>query len=191
MQPKPERTPLLDIYRTFFWIGLFSFGGGLLPWIQREVVTVRKWMTDEEFFPAVALSQVLPGVNSANVSVYVGQHLRGAAGATVALAAMLSGPFVTVLVAAVSYKFVLGVPAIQAAAAGMAAGAIGMLLCTAMSAVRATGIRPGPVAVMIATFVAIAWFHLSLVAVVAVMTPISVLVAWPRGASTTQDKSDA
>ena len=69
MEAKAARVSLPEIFRTFFWIGLFSFGGGLLPWIQHQVVNERKWMTDEEFFPAVALSQVLPGVNSTTVSV--------------------------------------------------------------------------------------------------------------------------
>ncbi len=181
MEAKAARVPLFDIYRTFFWIGLFSFGGGLLPWIQREVVSVRKWLTDEEFFPAVALSQVLPGVNSTNVAVYVGQHVRGALGSTVALAGILTGPFAMVLIAAVSYKVVLGVPAIQAAAAGVAAGAIGMLLRTGVSAVQAAGYKPAPVLIMATTFALIGIFHFSLVTVVIVMTPISVLCAWPRG----------
>ena len=86
-----------------------------------------------------------------------------------------------VLIAAASYKTVLGVPAIQAAAAGVAAGAIGMLGYTAYSAVNAAGFRPAPLAIMAATFVLIGYFHFSLVTVVAVMTPISVLCAWPRG----------
>ena len=180
MEAKAARVSLPEIFRTFFWIGLFSFGGGLLPWIQHQVVNERKWMTDEEFFPAVALSQVLPGVNSTNVSVYVGQHVRGAIGAITALGALLIGPFFMVLIAAVSYKVVLGVPALQAAAAGVAAGAIGMLLRTGVSAVQAAGFRPAPVAIMVATFVLIGILHFSLVAVVLVMTPISIACAWPR-----------
>jgi chromate transporter len=180
MEAKAPRVSLVAIYRCFFWIGLFSFGGGLLPWIQREVVDTRKWMTDEEFFPAVALSQVLPGVNSTNVSIYVGQHLRGAMGAATALGAMLTGPFFMVLLAAASYKIVLGVPAIQAATAGVAAAAIGMLLKTAMSAVQAASKSLPPILIMVATFVAIEFFKFSLVTTVLLMTPISVLVCWPR-----------
>ena len=110
----------------------------------------------------------------------MGQHVRGAIGAITALGALLIGPFFMVLIAAVSYKVVLGVPAIQAAAAGVAAGAIGMLLRTGVSAVQAAGFRPAPVAIMVATFVLIGILHFSLVAVVLVMTPISIACAWPR-----------
>ena len=176
MEANAPRVALFSIYRVFFWIGLLSFGGGLMPWIQREVVTVRGWLTDEQFFPGMALAQVLPGVNSTNIAIYVGQHVRGAAGAAVALAAMLTGPFCMVVLAAVSYKFVLGVPAIQVAAAGVAAAAIGMLLRTGVSAVQATGREPAALAVMVATFVAIGLLHFSLITVVLVITPISILL---------------
>jgi len=156
------------LYNVFFWIGLFSFGGGLLAWIQREVVVKRGWMRDEDFLPGVALAQVLPGVNSTNMAVYVGRHLRGVAGAAVALTGMLTGPFLVML----------------AAAAGVAAGAIGMLLRMGVSAMK-TSARFGALSlgVMFAVFVAIGVMKWPLVWVVAVATPLSVLIAWPRGAS--------
>ncbi|MDF2115985.1 chromate transporter [Roseiarcaceae bacterium H3SJ34-1] len=119
---------LFALWRVFFWIGLFSFGGGLMPWIHREVVTARGWMKNEQFLVGVALSQILPGVNSTNMAVYVGQRSRGLAGATVAVVAMLTGPFLVMLLAALSYRIVLGVPWLHAAMAGVAAAAIGMLL---------------------------------------------------------------
>jgi chromate transporter len=180
MEPKAPRIGLFPIYRCFFWIGLLSFGGGLMPWIQREVVTQRGWLTNEQFFPGMALAQVLPGVNSTNIAIYVGQHVRGALGAAVALGAMLTGPFCMVIIAALSYKFVLGVPAIQAAAAGVATASIGMLVRTGILAVRATGKNPAGLAVLIATFIAIGLLHLSLILVVAIVTPVSILLSWPR-----------
>ena len=171
------------LYNVFFWIGLFSFGCGLLAWIQREVVVKRGWMRDEDFLPGVALAQVLPGVNSTNMAVYVGRHLRGVAGAAVALTGMLTGPFLVMLAAAASYKAILGVPALHAAMAGVAAGAIGMLLRMGVSAVR-TSVRFGALSllVMIGVFLAIGVMKWPLVWVVAVATPVSVLIAWPRGA---------
>src|ERR1700754_2712182 len=101
---KPASVSLSAIYILFFKVGVFSFGGGLTAWFHREVVLVRRWMTDEEFFSGYSLAQVLPGVNSTNMAVYIGQHVRGAIGSVTALTALLSGPFVVVIVAAVSYN---------------------------------------------------------------------------------------
>jgi chromate transporter len=81
----PDRpVPLASLYGLFFVVGLSSFGGGLTAWFHREVVLARQWMTDDEFFSGYSLAQVLPGVNSTNMAVYIGQHLRGAIGAAVA-----------------------------------------------------------------------------------------------------------
>jgi chromate transporter len=186
--PPPLSAPhapisLFAIWRVFFWIGLFSFGGGLLPWIHREVVTVRGWMKAEQFLTGVALSQILPGVNSVNMAVYAGQRVRGLAGAVVAVVAMLTGPFLVMLLAAVSYRTILGVPWIHAAMAGVAAGAIGMLLRFGISAVQTIATGVVPILVAVATFVAIGIFKWPLMYVVAVAVPISVALAWPRGNS--------
>jgi chromate transporter len=135
---------LFALYRTFFWVGLFSFGGGLSAWVHRELVQLRGWMTEEQFFSGYGLSQVLPGVNSSNLSVYIGQHLRGALGAIVALLGLLSGPFVVVLAAAVTYQYFLAVPGFQVAMAGIAAAAIGMLARLALTAATGAVRRSSP-----------------------------------------------
>jgi chromate transporter len=169
------------LYNVFFWIGLFSFGGGLMPWIQREIVTKRGWMRDEDFLPGVAMAQILPGVNSTNMAVYVGRHLLGVSGAAVALVGMLTGPFLFMLGAAYTYKAILAVPALHAAMAGVAAAAIGMLLRMGVIAVKTSGRGLMSIVIMLSVFVAIGVMKWPLVPVVLVAVPLSVLVAWPWG----------
>ena len=50
MSPPAQHVSLFALYRLYFVVGLFSFGGGLAAWMRREVVIVRGWMSDEEFF---------------------------------------------------------------------------------------------------------------------------------------------
>jgi chromate transporter len=172
--------PLLQLYRTFFWVGLFSFGGGVSAWLHREVVNIRGWMTDDQFFSGYSLTHVLPGVNSSNLAVYIGQHLRGAPGAVVALLALLSGPFVVVIGAALAYQYLLQVPGFQAAVAGIAAAAIGMLVRLGYLAARKAATGVVSALIMLAIFVAIGFLRWPLVPVVLVMAPISIAVSWPR-----------
>lgn len=123
-----QQVPLLSIYGVFLRVGLYSFGGGISAWVHREIVDVRHWLTEEEFIAGFALGQILPGVNSTNLTVYVGAHLRGARGAAVALCGLLSCPFVVVIAAGLLYERLVGLPGFQAAIAGVAAVAVGMLL---------------------------------------------------------------
>ena len=53
----------LQLFYTFFKIGLFGFGGGyaMLSMIQGEVVTRYGWVSSQEFTDIVAISQMTPG----------------------------------------------------------------------------------------------------------------------------------
>jgi chromate transporter len=181
MTKAAKRVSLLSLYGVFLRLGLYSFGGGISSWVHREIVLVRQWVTEEEFMAGFALGQILPGVNSTNLTIFVGQHLRGAIGAAVALAGLLSGPFVAVIVAAVLYQNLVGIPGFQAAIAGVAAVAVGMLLRLGVVLARRVKRRVAPALAMLATFVAVGILNLPLVPVVLVLAPLSIAAAWPRG----------
>ena len=183
---KPVR--LFAIYRVFFWIGLFSFGGGLTAWIHREVVLMRNWLTDDEFYSGYALAQVLPGVNSTNMAIYIGQHVRGARGATVAIVGMLSAPFFVVIAAAITYHQLSLIPGFSAAMAGIAAAAVGMLFRMALSSARGMHRKLHSVIALVACFVAVGLLQWPLFPVLAVIAPLSVAAAWPRKS---RDKPEA
>ena len=174
------KVSLYALYRVFFWIGVFSFGGGLTPWMYREVVEVRGWMTKEQFLSGVAVSQILPGVNSTNLAIFIGQRLRGVLGAMTTLAGMLTAPFAFVLAAAVMYETLLSVPAVAVALVGVAAAATGMLLRMGVTSARA-GLRNVSSAIaMVTTFVLVGVLQWPVLPVLAVIVPLSVAAAWPR-----------
>jgi chromate transporter len=179
---KPAPVPLFALYRVFFTLGLLSFGGGVSAWMHREVVQLRGWMSDEAFVSGFALAQMLPGVNSANLAVYIGQYLRGAPGAVVTLVGMLSGPFVVVIGVAIVYNRLIGLPGFAAATAGLAAVAVGMLARLGLTLVRRVPRRLSAYAVMVAVFVAVGVLKWPLVPVVFVLGAISIAFSWPRDA---------
>ena len=53
----------MQLFASFFKIGLFGFGGGyaMLPLIQFEVVELHNWITVADFTDIVAISQTTPG----------------------------------------------------------------------------------------------------------------------------------
>ena len=62
----------LQLFYTFFVIGLFGFGGGygMLSLIQGEVVHHWRWMTTAEFTNIVAVSQMTTGPIGINSATY-------------------------------------------------------------------------------------------------------------------------
>lgn len=69
----------LQLFYTFFIIGLFTFGGGyaMLSLIQNEVVVNHAWITAGEFTDMVAISQMTPGPIGINSATYVGYAVSG------------------------------------------------------------------------------------------------------------------
>ena len=72
----------LQLFLTFFIIGLFGFGGGygMLSLIQAETVVKHHWLSSSEFTNIVAISQMTPGpigINSATYCGYAAAHNAG------------------------------------------------------------------------------------------------------------------
>jgi chromate transporter len=180
---EPASPPsIAAIFSVFFRIGLLSFGGGLTGWVFREVVLMRHWLDEDEFLSGMAVSQIMPGANITNLTVYVGQRLRGPAGAAAGLFGLLVGPFFAVLALTGGYRLLETLPYAEAGMQGVAAAAIGMLLVIVVRGARQTVRRPSAALAFLATFMAVGILHWSLLGVVAVVGPLSVWAAWPRGA---------
>ena len=80
----------LQLFLSFFKIGLFGFGGGLaiLSLIQMEVERY-EWMSQQEFVDIVAVSQVTPGPIGINCATYVGYTTAGFWGSVLATFAIV------------------------------------------------------------------------------------------------------
>lgn len=183
MQSSPPPSSIVALFLVFFRIGLFSFGGGLTGWVYREVVTLRGWIDEDEFMSGLALSQILPGANITNLAVYIGQKLHGLAGAVVAFLGLLSGPFCAVLALAGVYGALKGVPYAEPAMDGLAAAAIGLLLIIVGRGAKRAARHPPAIVALLATFVGVGLLHLSLLLVVVIVGPLSVLAAWWRNSA--------
>jgi chromate transporter len=188
MQAPAKPVSLWALYKMFLYVGLMSFGGGVSAWCHREVVLVRGWMTDDEFFSGYSLAQVLPGVNSTNMAVYIGQHVRGLIGSIVALGALLTGPFFAVISAATAYHWLIALPGFQAAMAGIATAAVAMIFRLGISSARGSWRHIPSLLIMIATFVAAGILRWPLFPVVLVLAPLSIAASW-KGAQKKRAKN--
>ena len=75
-----------DLFLTFARISASCFGGGyaMLPFFQRELVSKKGWLTDEELLDLNAVAQCTPGVIAVNTATFIGQKRRGIIGGIVA-----------------------------------------------------------------------------------------------------------
>jgi len=169
---------LAELFWIFFQIGALSFGGGLAAWVHREIVTKRGWMSETEFLTGLALCQVLPGVNVVNLSVHVGQRLRGAVGALTCAVAILFAPFFAVIGLATAYGSVRDLAWFHDFLDGVAVSAVGLLVSVALRSVRGTFRGIVPYLVGIALIVTVGVLRWPMIPVVICAATISVAAAW-------------
>jgi chromate transporter len=169
---------LAAIALLFARVGITSFGGGLSGWIYQEVVHRRRWLSEDEFFGGLTLSQIMPGVNVINLTLFVGQRLRGAAGTAVALLAFLLPPMVLIILLASIYDRISGIAWVHQALGGIAAAAAGLTVSMGVKAGRGLKRRPWLGAVLAATFLSIGVLRWPMIPVVLCLAPISVWLVW-------------
>lgn len=78
-----------EVFRTFLRLGVTSFGGPVahLGYFRDELVSRRKWVTEQQYGQVVALCQFLPGPASSQVGFALGLIRGGYLGALAAWAA--------------------------------------------------------------------------------------------------------
>lgn len=100
----------LELFTTFFMIGLFTIGGGyaMLSLIQAQVVTIHNWIDEKTFTDIVAISQMTPGPVGINSATYVGYTVVQQTGASDFMS-ILGSFCATVAVVLPSFIIVLGI----------------------------------------------------------------------------------
>jgi Chromate transport protein ChrA len=118
-----------ELYVSFFKIGGLTFGGGLamLPMLQREIVTDRRWCTEEEILDMYAIGQCTPGIIAVNTATYVGYKQAGFIGGVFGTLGLVSPSILIIcLVASILQNFI-HMPVVIHALAG-----IRVIVCSLM-----------------------------------------------------------
>ncbi len=133
----------LQLFYTFFKIGLFGFGGGyaMLSMIQGEVVTRYGWISSSEFTDIVALSQMTPGPIGINSATYVGYSSIvgagyspgiGVIGSIIATFAVCLPSFILMLLISKYFLKYQKHPAVEAVFRGLRPAVVGLLAASAL-----------------------------------------------------------
>lgn len=96
---KQKKINLLDIFWTFFKVGMFTLGGGLAmsAVMRHELVIKKQWLEDDDFCSLLALSTVVPGAIAVNISYLLGRQMRGWKGMIFAVLGVVLPSFIIIL----------------------------------------------------------------------------------------------
>lgn len=125
----------LQLFYTFFKIGLFGFGGGyaMLSMIQNEVVTHHHWIGKSEFTDIIAISQSTPGPIGINAATYVGYTSTDSIwGSVVATFAVVLPSFILMLTISRFFLKHHKNPIVEAVFRGLRPAIVGLLAAAAL-----------------------------------------------------------
>ena len=162
-----------ELFLGFLKIGLLGFGG-VGPWARHVIVEERRWLTDKEFAEVLGVGQMLPGPNTMNAAVIIGERFQGAPGVVSSLLCMMAMPLVIVTALAAVYDRFASIPEVRVGLIGAAAA--GLVLGTALKMIRNIKLAPMAFIVVALGFASIAVFGWPLVPVVIVLAPVAIVL---------------
>jgi chromate transporter len=123
---------VVQVFLEFLIIGATSFGGGVVAYLRNSLVNKRAWLDDKGFVELLSISQSLPGLNSTNMAILVGDRLCGLAGALAGIVGICLPGGLLMLAVGTVYRRHGDHALATAALKGVAAAAVGLILATAV-----------------------------------------------------------
>ncbi len=174
---------LLDLFLTFARIGGLTFGGGyaMLPMLQREVVEKKQWATENELMDYYAVGQCTPGVIAVNTAVFVGNKVRGIAGAVAASLGVVFPSLVIIVAIAAFIQSFSDLPVVQNAFAGIRVGVCVLILDAVVKLFKKAVVDKFTLALFVLVFAASIFVDISPIIYVIVAAVAGIIVYILKG----------
>lgn len=146
----------LDLFLTMARIGAFTFGGGyaMIPLIESICVERKGWITHEEMMNITVIAESTPGPVAINCSTYVGYKQAGVKGAIAATFGMVLPSFIVIYLISMFLDHFLEITWVASAFRGIRIAVGLLILNAALNMIRKMSKRPFPIALMIASALA-------------------------------------
>lgn len=134
----------LELFLTFFRIGLFTFGGGyaMLPLIQ-EAVLAKGWIENTALINFIAVSESTPGPFAINISTYIGTEMAGILGAVCATLGVVMPSFIVILLVARFYEKFKTNKIVKGAMSGLKPAVVGLIGAAVVSMAKTIFLSSG------------------------------------------------
>ena len=123
---------ILELFCTFFYIGLFTIGGGLVSLtLMQQTVVAKGWITPEKFFNMVAVSESTPGPIGVNMATYVGNEFYGVPGGIITTMGQVLPSVICILIIAKLFSKFQEKPLVKAAFSTLRPATTGIVMVAA------------------------------------------------------------
>jgi chromate transporter len=177
--PATPKISLHQIFWQFFVVGAISFGGGIVAYLKTLLVTRYRWVDNDEFIVMLSISETMPGLNSVNIAILMGDRLRGGVGAWAASIGLLLPGAVIVLTIGLVYGLNSNHPMANDVLGGIAAAAAALLTTVTWNLGERTFKKRKSLALLVLTFVLMSIVKWPLYLVLAFVLPLALYIYRP------------
>ena len=165
---KEKRKKIGALFLTFLKIGAFTFGGGyaMIPLIQKEAVTKRRWIEDKDILDIVAIAESTPGPIAINSATFVGFEVAGFWGAFASTFGVVLPSFLMIAAISLVLKEFQHMQAVQYAFNGIRAGVLALILKAFWSMYKQCPKKPLSYVIAAAAFVAAAFLKVDVLYII-------------------------
>ena len=134
---------LLQLAFTFFYIGLFTIGGGqvAITLMQQSLVSTGV-ISQDLFYNMVAISESTPGPIGINMATYIGYELYGVPGGLIVTVAQVLPSIIVILIIARFMKSFSNNPFVKGSLAFLRPVTTGLILVPVIQVIMFTLINP-------------------------------------------------
>ena len=138
MKEKNSFKNLLNLFLTFFKLGIFAIGGGptMLTLLQGELVEKKNWLTNDELMEMTAIAESTPGPIAINLATYLGYKRGGFFGALLSTLGVVITPFTLMFVISLFLEKFLSFEAVKYAFMGVKVGVVFLLLKVSITLIK-------------------------------------------------------
>lgn len=128
----------LNLFLSYFKIGLFTFGGGyaMIALIDREFVQKKKWINEVELYEIIAVAESTPGPIAINCATFVGYKILGFWGSFLSTVAVCIPSFVIIYLIAIFYDAFMSLKVVANAFEGIKVGIALMITSAGISMIK-------------------------------------------------------
>jgi len=118
---------VLELFSIFFYVAIFTVGGGIamVPVLERVLVEKKKYLGEEEFREVFSVAQVLPGSLMINMATFTGYKIIGFWGALFSCIAIMIPPLTIITVISIFYTKFIQFALMKKLMLGILAGVVG------------------------------------------------------------------
>jgi chromate transporter len=163
MKTKNPLKVVLELFSIFFYVAIFTVGGGIamVPVLERVLVEKKKLLSDKEFTEIFSIAQILPGSLMINMATFTGYKIIGFWGAFFSCIAITIPPLTIITLIAMFYGKFIEFALVKKLMLGILAGVVGEVSGITLKMFKKTKFDTFKILLLLCSFALMFVFHVN------------------------------